>query len=115
MRNALLLLGTVAALFIGGILFESGAQYRTMLAYISPRGYKSVQPTFQVGPSLRHVVVLLAAVILGTEIRAGSVPYWANVLLCCAFVVWMALLMWHVGKEIVKRRTKVEADPGEVA
>ena len=107
MKEAIVTSGVVAALFLGLILFEAGAKSRILTA--NPYN----QPTFKVAPSLlRYIAVLGVATFLALQIRHYRLPYWSAVAFGIAFVVWWALLLWDVSKEMTRQRKLRESRDG---
>jgi hypothetical protein len=106
-KEALVTSGVVVALFLVLILFEAGTKSRILGA--DPCN----EPTFRVAPSLlRYIAVLAVAIFLALQIRHYRLPYWSAVCFGIAFVVWWALLLWDVGKEIARQRKLRESRDG---
>ena len=106
MTQVLITLVTVSGIFIGCILFEMGARYRIMLAGLYP------EPNFRITPSPRHVAVLVIAVFLALNLGHHRTPYWSAVVFGIAFVVWLALFGWDVGREMARQRKNKESGAG---
>jgi ABC-type Fe3+-siderophore transport system permease subunit len=107
MKEALVTSGVTAAFFLGFLLFEAGMKARILTA--NPFN----EPIYRVAPSLpRYAAVLGIAVFLALQTRHYRLPYWSAVSFGIAFIVWVALLLWDVGKESARQRKLRESRDG---
>ena len=101
-REMLATIGVAVAWFLGCLLFESAAKYRIMLAAIR------YEPTGRIRPSVRHIALLIVAAFLAFRSRHLQTPTWAVTVFAVAVVVWLAMLLWDVGREMSRQRIELE-------